>query len=268
MNNKKIIKKIINLNLEKKFYEYGIGKMINQKVYKLPSKPRPNETSIKVGGSSFDPVCPDLTRLYSIVRMRKIITVLEFGSGKSTRVIAEALKKNKRDFSSKISLVRRKNPFHIFSLESEKKYAKEVIKSCKNAGLEKYVTVKFVEAEQTLFKNMVCGRYKNIPSVCPDLIYIDGPMPMSYKNSKKQYLNMNHPDITNITCDLLMIEPMLLPGTIVIIDGLTNNARFNKRNLQRKWLHHEDLFNDYSIMILDEPPLGVHHKNQLIFQNK
>ncbi len=79
---------------------------------------------------------------------------------------------------------------------------------------------------------------------------------------------MNHPDITNITCDLLMIEPMLLPGTIVIIDGLTNNARFNKRNLQRKWLHHEDLFNDYSIMILDEPPLGVHHKNQLIFQNK
>ena len=84
MNNKKIIKKIINLNLEKKFYEYGIGKMINQKVYKLPSKPRPNETSIKVGGSSFDPVCPDLTRLYSIVRMRKIITVLEFGSGKST----------------------------------------------------------------------------------------------------------------------------------------------------------------------------------------
>ena len=46
MNNKKIIKKIINLNLEK-FYEYGISKMINQKVYKLPSKPRPNETSIK-----------------------------------------------------------------------------------------------------------------------------------------------------------------------------------------------------------------------------
>ena len=41
-----------------------------------------------------------------------------------------------------------------------------------------------------------------------------------------------------------------------------------KEIYKEKWLHHEDLFNDYSIMILDEPPLGVHHKNQLIFQNK
>ena len=56
-------------------------------------------------------------------------------------------------------------------------------------------------------------------------------MPMNYKNSKKQYLNMNDSDITNITCDLLIIEPILLPGTIVIFDGMTNNARFNRRNL-------------------------------------
>ena len=91
---------------------------------------------------------------------------------------------------------------------------------------------------------------------------------MSYKNSKKQYLNMNDPDITNITCDLLIIEPILLPGTIVIVDGMTNNARFNRRNLQRNWLSYEDLDNDYTIMILDEHLLGVHHKNQLMFQNK
>ena len=91
---------------------------------------------------------------------------------------------------------------------------------------------------------------------------------MSYKNSKKQYLDMNNSDITNITCDLLIIEPILLPGTIVIIDGMTNNSRFNRRNLQRNWLCHEDLENDYTILILDEPSLGVHHKNQLIFQNK
>jgi len=66
----------------------------------------------------------------------------------------------------------------------------------------------------------------------------------------------------------LLIEPILLPGTIVIIDGMTNNSRFNRRNLQRKWLSHEDLKNDYTILILDEPPLGVHHKNQLSFQNE
>ena len=119
-------------------------------------------------------------------------------------------------------------------MESEKKYADKVIKSCKEAGLEDYVTVKLVAAEQTTFNNLICGKYKKIPSVCPDLIYIDGPMPMNYKNSKKQYLNMNDSDITNITCDLLIIEPILLPGTIVIFDGMTNNARFNRRKFAKK----------------------------------
>lgn len=268
MNNNTILKTIINLDLEKNFYRYGIDKLINQKDYKLPKISKPQDTSIRAGGEAFEPECPDLTRLYSIIRMRKILTVLEFGSGFSTRVIGEALKKNKLDYSKKISLIRRKKPFHLYSLEFEKKYANKVTKSCKKAGLEDYVTVKLVEAEQTSFNNLICGKYKKIPSVCPDLIYIDGPMPMSYKNSKKQYLNLNDFDITNITCDLLIIEPILLPGTIVIIDGMTNNSRFNRRNLQRNWLYHEDLKNDYTILILDEPYLGIHHKNQLHFQNE
>ena len=200
--------------------------------------------------------------------MRKIMTVLEFGSGQSTKVIAHALKENKKNYSKEIALIRRNKPFHLYSIESEKKYATKIIRSCKKNGLSNYVTVKFIEAEQTYFNGMICGKYKKIPPVCPDLIYIDGPMPMSYKNSKKQYLDMNNRDITNITCDLLIIESVLLPGTIVIFDGGTNNARFNIRNLQRNWLSHQCIDNDYTILILDEPHLGIHHKNQLFFQNK
>ena len=41
-----------------------------------------------------------------------------------------------------------------------------------------------------------------------------------------------------------------------------------EENLQRNWLCHEDLKNDYTVLILDEPSIGVHHKNQLRFQNK
>jgi predicted O-methyltransferase YrrM len=267
MNNKEILKYIVNLDLKKNFYKHGIDKLLQEKVFKPSPVPKPMETFNAVGGSPFEPDHSDLTRLYSIIRKRKIITVLEFGSGKSTLIMGEALKKNNHDYSKKISLIRRKNPFHIFSLESEKKYARIVKNDCKKMKLEKYATIKLVNAEQTLFNNMICGRYKKIPSVCPDLIYIDGPMPSSYKNSKNQYLDMNEPEITNITCDLLMIEPILLPGTIVIIDGLTNNARFNLRNLKRTWLSHQDLKKDYTVMILDEPILGIHHKNQLLFQN-
>jgi hypothetical protein len=233
----------------------------------LPKIPMPNDTALQVGKAVFEADCADLTRLYSIIRMRKIMTVLEFGSGRSTKVMASALKRNKKDYNKDIALIRRDKPFHLFSLESEKKYANEAIKLCKKDGLDEYVTIKISKAEQTYFNNLVCGKYKKLPSVCPDLIYVDGPMPMSYQNSKNQYLDMNCKDITNITCDLLIIEPILLPGTIVIFDGSTNNARFNKRNLQRNWLSHECLESDYTVMILDEPPLGIHHKNQLLFQN-
>ena len=134
-------------------------------------------------------------------------------------------------------------------------------------GLQDNVTVIFSEAEQTTFKNQICGKYKKIPSCCPDLIYIDGPMPMSYQNSSNEYINMNHNEITNITCDVLIIEPILLPGTVIIVDGMTNNSRFIRRNLQRNWLSFEDLDNDFTIMVLDEDPLSILHRRQLNFQN-
>ena len=76
--------------------------------------------------------------------MRKIMTVLEFGSGQSTKVIAHALKENKKNYSKEIALIRRNKPFHLYSIESEKKYATEIIRSCKKNGLSNYVTVKFI----------------------------------------------------------------------------------------------------------------------------
>ena len=92
-------------------------------------------------------------------------------------------------------------------------------------------------------------------------------MPMSYHNSSNEYIDMNHSEITNITCDVLIIEPILLPGTVIIVDGMTNNSRFIRRNLQRNWLSFEDLDNDFTIMVLDEDSLSVLHKRQLNFQN-
>jgi len=113
---------------------------------------------------------------------------------------------------------------------------------------------------------MAAGRYKKIPSVCPDLIYIDGPSPYSYLETGEEYLSLRNPDITNITSDLLKIEPCLLPGTVVVFDGMTNNARFNYRHLSRNWLRYEDTDLDVTIMMLNEPPIGVHHRNQINFR--
>jgi hypothetical protein len=74
---------------------------------------------------------------------------------------------------------------------------------------------------------------------------------------------MSHPDLTNITCDLIHLEAFLLPGTFVVFDGMTNNARFNCRSLSRSWRSHEDVGMDYTMLVLDEAPIGIHHINQL-----
>ena len=267
MKASEILEFIKNLDLEKYFYENNLGKLMGINKITKPKILGPWATSESTGSEVFLPEGADLTRLHAIVRKRKIINVLEFGSGRSTKIIASALKLNKLDYSEQISKIRRKNPFHVCSIESEKKYAIEAEEVCKLEGLEEFVTVFLTPAEQISYKGFICGKYKSIPSYCPDLIYIDGPMPMSYKNGPDQYMNLNHSEITNITCDILILEPILLPGTIVIIDGMTNNSRFIRRNLQRRWSSFEDLKNDYTVLILDEEPLGIHHINQLRFQN-
>ena len=144
MKNSQILKKIINFDLKKLFYQNNIGSLINKKVYQLPKIPKPSDTALQAGKAIFEAECPDLTRLYSIIKMRKIITVLELGSGQSTKVIGEALKENKKNYSKEIALIRRNKPFHLYSIESEKKYATEIIRSCKKNGLSNYVTVKFI----------------------------------------------------------------------------------------------------------------------------
>ena len=72
----------------------------------------------------FPPVAEDLARLHRLIRKRKAFTVLEFGSGLSTIVIADALSKNKADFlalEEKPDL-RNRFMFQIFSVESDKQW--------------------------------------------------------------------------------------------------------------------------------------------------
>ena len=72
----------------------------------------------------FPPVIEDLARLHRLIRKRKAFTVLEFGSGLSTIVMADALSKNKADFlglQEKPEL-RNRFMFQIFSVESDKQW--------------------------------------------------------------------------------------------------------------------------------------------------
>lgn len=78
-------------------------------------------------------------------------------------------------------------------------------------------------------------------------------------------INFNDKDRTTLNCNILRMENFLLPGTLIIWDGQTNNARFNFSNFKRKWHCNrlESIDISYSEQI--ESPLGYLNRRQIKF---
>ena len=79
-----------------------------------------NENNNKV----FQPDLNDLYRLYQFIILNKRTTILEFGSGWSSLIMAHALNNNMKKYKDKVKNLRRGNPFEIFIIENQKKYLK------------------------------------------------------------------------------------------------------------------------------------------------
>ena len=79
----------------------------------------------------------------------------------------------------------------------------------------------------TKFNGRFATEYKKMPIMNPDFIYLDGYDPFSVKKSINSF-NTKHLELMPMSCDILKIEPFLIPGTIILIDGRTANANFLK----------------------------------------
>lgn len=206
----------------------------------------------------------DLIRLHFLTRSRKVTTILEFGVGKSTIVLADALKKNEKEYGEFVRKnLRRSNPFEIHSIDNNKEW----IEKCKADlpdSLSCIVHFHFSEVEMTTFNDRACTMFRNLPNICPDLIYLDGPDQFNVKGDIRGISTMSA-DRLPMSADILLIEPFLLPGTIIIVDGRTANTRFLKNNLQRNWEHNHFVEEDMHTLELIEQPLGSINEKQLHF---
>ena len=63
----------------------------------------------------------------------------------------------------------------------------------------------------------------------------------------------------------LKFEYFYTPGTIILTDGRSANAKFLKDNFQRNWKYIHNKKNDQHIFYLDDPVLGKYNKLQLDF---
>ena len=66
-----------------------------------------------------------------------------------------------------------------------------------------------------------------------------------------------------MAADILSFEHFLQPGTLIIVDGRTANARFLKCNLQRNWAYFYSPEWDQNFFELQEDPLGIYNKTML-----
>ncbi len=213
------------------------------------------------------PVLQDLYNLYQFIILNNRTTVLEYGCGWSTLIMHLALMENRKKFHNK-AFTRCEKPYEILSIDSSKKF----MKVC-NDRIKKYsknfnkVKLHFSNARMTKFNNRYCTEYTNHPQIIPDLIYIDGPSPFSIKNNIENFTTNSFGQMPML-CDILKFEHFLTPGTIIIMDGRTANARFLKSNFQRNWDHLHSIYNDHHYFWLNETSLGKWNTEQLKFYKK
>lgn len=225
----------------------------------------PNDAVSKEYTTPYPPIIGDLKRLYDFVRSRKVTTVLEFGSGYSTTVIAAALAENKAEFSGQPAFLelRRNNAFELHTVDVSKDWLDVTMARVRPA--DRPVVFPFQSTVSIgTFGDRICHFYDRLPNICPDLIYLDGPMQHDVVGNIGG-VDFRHNDRTVVAADVARMEWLLLPGTLIVVDGRTNNARFLKANFQREWSYTHDEEGDVHIFELVEAPLGGLNKKQIEF---
>lgn len=214
----------------------------------------------------FKPNLLDLCRLHRLVIENKRTTVLEFGTGWSTLVLADALWKLKSIYSDDVKDLRRNNLFELHVVDDEAEFI-SIAASRLPDHLREITNFSEKSAVMGTFNGRICTYYELIPHVSPDFIYVDGPNQFSIKSDVSGW-STRHKDMMPMSGDLLRVEHYLTPGTILVFDGRAANARFFKCNVQRDWDYQYDADYDQHIFLLNEAPLGKYNKRQLDFYQR
>ncbi len=221
----------------------------------------PNYSPGDWGSSPYPPQLDDLIRLHYLVTSRRVTTILEFGVGFSTQIFDHALTHNKDAFGGHMAEhFRGSNLFECHTVDDDEVWLKRAQANFSTTQ----VHYKFSETYVSSFNGRICTLYRTLPNVSPDLIYLDGPDQYSPSGSIRG-ITTAHPDRMPMSADLLALEHFLLPGTLIVVDGRSANARFLRANFQRNWTYGYDPNFDQHFFELTEEPLGAFNRARIEF---
>ena len=154
--------------------------------------------------SALEPDWSDLWFLYRLVRERRPETLLEFGSGCSTVVLATAVRDN--------------GVGHLWSLEVDERWAR-VTQAALPEELRDVVTLVQSRAEAS-DRDLPGWTHANVPDVDPDFLYLDSPPLTSERR---------------VAFDPIDLEPRFRPGFVMVLDGRRRNAFYLRDNLRGRY---------------------------------
>jgi len=157
---------------------------------------------------AFGPDFSDMWFLYRAVRKQKPRCVLEFGSGCSTVMLAQALYEN--------------GSGQMYSIDADPHWA-SVTDACLPTHLRSICRVMHCPVKVLGHSNEGCPIIIHLdrPEVTPDFIYVDGPAHIDGS-------------VNVIGIDVLELEDRLPRNTCVVVDGRPKNTAYLRQHLQRR----------------------------------
>lgn len=249
--------------------EHGIPALFNEEInentdFSTKVQKSPMEAVDAANTRPLPPEYDDLVRLHYLCISRRCLTVLEFGIGKSTAVLASALSLNKqKDAGWAANNLRTANPHELHCVDNYQNWINQVSSSLPKSIADQAICHFYcARLSMSTFEDRVCTYYDPLPNVSPDLIYLDGPDQYSAFGDIRG-LTTKHSDRMAMSADILAMEHFLQPGTLIIVDGRTANARFLACNLQRQWGYYHSEQWDHHFFELQEPPLGKWNRKKI-----
>jgi hypothetical protein len=216
--------------------------------------------------NAIPPQYSDLARLHYLIRSRKVFSIMEFGLGWSTLVMADALKKNHEDWEALTDKpsISGDAKFQLVCVDTSEYWINHT-KEKVSAALRDYITFYHSNVIIGTFQDRICHYYETLPDITPDFIYLDGPDPTAVQGSLSG-ITFSKTSRIVISADILKIEPILLPGAMFLVDGRTANVRFLTQHLYRNWQINSNTTGDITTFELAEPPLGKRQAAILEYQ--
>ena len=227
----------------------------------------------KFSVEAYRPDYDDLWSLYKQVRRGGHCSILEYGSGWSTLVLAFALQANKNALlESPLQPPRHPNLFELLTVDASEEFLKISMSRVRLFDFDIDIRGHHSPVTAMRFNGLVSHAFVNVPTFTSDFVYVDGPdsfqvegdvggFSFDFGDEKKAYG-------LPLMSDILVREFTYWPGTQIMFDGRGANAEFFKLNQRRSWIYRHEIELDQHSFVLSADAWGKVSVDHLRFRNE